>query len=194
MGYCAPYRRKLIATTILAMIAQGCALAIPALTGRVIDDALRPHDHAELWTLVTLILVAGTARFFLMILRRLYAGQISLDVEYDLRMAMYAHLQRLAYGFYDRNQTGQLLSRATSDIQVVRFFLGYGLIFLTQHVTTVVAVSVLLVWTSPPLAALSFLMAPLIIWVAARYSRRSHPILRDAQQKVADVTTHAEEN
>jgi len=194
MGYCRPYRRKLISTTLLAMVAQGAALTIPALTGHVIDDALKPQDHHALYVLVLLIVVAGVVRFGLMILRRLYAGQISLDVEYDLRMAMYAHLQRLSYGFYDRNQTGQLLSRATSDIQVVRFFLGYGLIFLTQHITTVIAVSVLLVWTSPPLALLSFFMAPLIIWVAARYSRRSHPILRDAQQKVADVTTHAEEN
>src|SRR4051794_30904878 len=194
MGYCRPYRRKLIGTTILAMFAQGAALAIPALTGHVIDDALRPHDRSELWFLVMLIVAFGFARFVLMLFRRLLAGQISLDVEYDLRLAMYAHLQRLSYSFYDRNQTGQLLSRATSDIQVVRFFLGYGLIFLTQHITTVLAVSVLLVWTSPQLALLSFLMAPLIIWIAARYSRRSHPILRDAQQKVADVTTHAEEN
>src|SRR5690242_19519393 len=115
MGYCRPYRRKLISTTLLAMIAQGVALTIPALTGHVIDDALKPEDHRMLWVLVSLILVAGFVRFGLMILRRLYAGQISLDVEFDLRMAMYAHLQRLSYGFYDRNQTGQLLSRATSD-------------------------------------------------------------------------------
>ena len=106
--------------------------------------------------LVALIPLAGFVRGGAMFLRRLYAGQISLDVEYDLRMAMYAHLQRLSYGFYDRNQTGQLLSRATSDIQAVRFFLGYGLIFLTQHVLTVVAVTVLLLWTKPALALLSF--------------------------------------
>src|SRR4051812_16992552 len=194
MGYLGPYRRKLIATSLLAVAAQGAALAIPALTGHVIDDALRPHDRQMLWLLVSLIVVAGLVRCALMVLRRLLAGQISLDVEYDLRLQMYGHLQRLSYGFYDRNQTGQLMSRATSDVQAVRFFLGYGLIFLTQHVVTVVAVTGLLVWTSPQLAVLTFALIPLIVVIAAMYSRRSHPILRDAQQKVADVTTQAEEN
>ena len=192
--YLLPYRSRLISTTILAGIAQLAALTVPALTGRVVDQALKPHDHTRLWLLVGLIALAGLIRGGAMFLRRLWAGRMSLDVEYDLRMDMYTHLQRLSHGFYDRQQTGQLMSRATSDIQAVRFFLGYGLIFLTQHVLTVVAVTVLLLWTNALLALLAFALMPVVVWVAAHYSRRSHPILKDVQQKVADVTTQAEEN
>jgi ATP-binding cassette subfamily B protein len=192
--YLFPYRSRLISTTLLAGIAQLAALTVPALTGRVVDQALKPHDETRLWLLIGLIALAGLIRAAAMFLRRLWAGRMSLDVEYDLRMDMYTHLQRLSHGFYDRQQTGQLMSRATSDIQAVRFFLGYGLIFLTQHILTVIAVTLLLLWTNAVLAILAFALMPVVVVVAAIYSRRSHPVLKDVQQKVADVTTQAEEN
>ena len=65
--------------------------------------------------------------------RRLVAGHVSLGVEYDLRNVLYAHLQALELGFFDRQQTGQLMSRATVDLQSVRFFLGYGLVFIAPE-------------------------------------------------------------
>ena len=79
-----------------------------------------------------------------MVGRRLISGRQALGVEYDMRDDLYAQLVRLSFGFYDRHQTGQLMSRATVDLQAVRFFLGYGLIFFAQHIVTIVAVSVVL--------------------------------------------------
>ena len=69
-----------------------------------------------------------------MVGRRFISGRQALGVEWDMRDALYARLLRLSFGFYDRHQTGQLMSRATVDLQTVRFFLGYGLIFFVQHV------------------------------------------------------------
>ena len=89
-------------------------------------------------------MAVGALKGVLMFFRRWLAGRLSLAVEYDLRNRMYAHLQRLSFGFFDRHQTGQLMSRATVDLQAVRFFLGYGLIFFTQHVLTVVIVLIAL--------------------------------------------------
>src|SRR5689334_6567899 len=74
--------------------------------------------------------------------RRLISGKQALAVEMDLRQGLYAHLVRLSFGFYDRNQTGQIMSRATVDLQGVRFFLGYGLIFFFQNILTVLSVSI----------------------------------------------------
>ena len=68
-----------------------------------------------------------------MVARRLIAGRLSLNVEFDLRQSLYTHLQGMSFGFYDKHQTGQLLSRATSDVSAVRMFLGYGLVFITQY-------------------------------------------------------------
>ena len=122
------------------------------------------------------------------------SGRVALAVELDLRNAIYAKLVRLSFGYFDRQQTGQLMSRATVDLQAVRFFLGYGLIFFFQHVFTVVAVGVLLFIVSWKLALVVLIVSPVMIALAYHYSRVSHPVLRDVQQRMADVATVAEEN
>src|SRR5678816_1397824 len=107
---------------------------------------------------------------------------------------MYAKLQRLSFGFYDQHQTGQLLSRATVDLQTVRFFLGYGLVFFFQNVLTIVAATAIMFFVNWELALVATAVTPLIVVIAYRYSTVSHPVLRDVQQKMADVATVAEEN
>ena len=171
------------------------ALAIPDLTGRAINQAIKPHEQLEPVDVGRADRRRGPGiGGALMVARRLIAGHLSLNVEYDLRQALYTHLQRLSFGFYDRHQTGQLLSRATSDVSAVRMFLGYGLVFITQYGASLIAASVLLVITSWQLALITFVLLPPIAIVATRYSRRSHPVLRDVQQRIADVTTQAEES
>src|SRR5205823_3573843 len=134
------------------------------------------------------------AKAALMIGRRLISGRQALAVEMDMRNDMYAHLVRLSFGFYDRHQTGQLMSRATVDLQGVRFFLGYGLIFFFQNVLTVVSVTAVLFFVNWKLALIPVAVTPVLVWLAYRYSHVSHPTMRDVQQKLADVATVAEEN
>src|SRR5262249_47937278 len=129
----------------------------------------------------------------LLVGRRLISGKQALGVEFDMRNALYARLLRLSFGFYDRHQTGQLMSRATVDLQTVRFFLGYGLIFFFQHVLTLVGVTVVLFWLEWKLALIALAVTPLLVGLAYCYSEVSHPTLRDVQQKLADVATVAEE-
>jgi len=126
--------------------------------------------------------------------RRLISGRQALGVELDLRTDIYAKLVRLSYGFYDRHQTGQLMSRATVDLQGVRFFLGYGLIFFFQSFFTVIGVAVVVFFIQWKLALIALAIAPVLVAVAYRYSHVSHPLLRDVQQKMADVATVGEEN
>ena len=189
----APHRRVLILTGILAVVSQAFGLVIPWLTGSVVNDAVAGQNRERLWILVGLIVLAGTAKAAVLVARRALAGRLSLDVEYDLRTGVYRHLLSLEQKYHDDHQTGQLLSRATADVTAIRTFLGYGLIFMTQYVVLVLAVIVLLIWTSPVLALAAFVLAPVMVWASMRYSRRSYPVLRDVQQRVADVTTQAEE-
>jgi ATP-binding cassette subfamily B protein len=111
-----------------------------------------------------------------------------------MRSRMYAHLVRLSFGFYDRHQTGQLMSRATVDLQGVRFFLGYGLIFFFQNVLTVLSVTIVLFFFDWRLAFIVLGITPVLVVLAYRYSHVAHPTLRDVQQRLADVATVAEEN
>jgi ABC-type multidrug transport system fused ATPase/permease subunit len=155
---------------------------------------VRPRDRGALWFFVGLILALGALRALLMLGRRFISGRQALGVEFDLRSGLYAHLLRLSFGFYDRHQTGQLMSRATVDVQSVRFFLGYGLIFFFQHVSTIVGVTAIMLWTEWRLALVPLAVTPLIVALAYRYSHVAHPVLREVQQKMADVATAAEES
>jgi ABC-type multidrug transport system fused ATPase/permease subunit len=194
VGFLRPYRRSLVASALLAIGSQAAGLAVPWLTGAVIDHAIRHRNRHLLMILVTLVALAGLARALMLLGRRFIAGRQALGVEYDMRNSLYAHLLRLSWGFYDRNQTGQLMSRATNDLQQVRFFLGYGLIFFGQHVLTIVAVTVLVFVIDWQLALIALAITPVLVVVAYLYSHASHPILKDVQQRMADMTTVAEEN
>src|SRR5207248_5603130 len=125
--------------------------------------------ETNLWPLALAILGAGLIRLVFSVARRLIAGRVSLGVEYDLRNRMYSHLQSLELGFFDSQQTGQLMSRATVDLQAVRFFLGYGLVFILQSLVTVVVAGVLILTLNPLLAAVTLAPTPLLVWTAARY-------------------------
>ena len=194
LGFLRPYRLSLVVSTVLAIASQAAAITILVLTGVVIDELEGERDGGRLRVVIALILIVGLAKALLMIGRRFISGRQALGVEYDLRDGLYAQLVRLSFGFYDRHQTGQLMSRATVDLQSVRFFLGYGLIFFAQHILTIVSVTVVLFVYEWRLALIALAITPLIVGAAYRYSHVSHPVLRDVQQKLADVATVAEES
>jgi ABC-type multidrug transport system fused ATPase/permease subunit len=189
-----PYRWSLVVSIVLAVGSQAAAVAIAFLTGSALEGAITGEDRERLWLFAGLVLAVGLARALFMMGRRLISGRQALGVEFDMRNGLYAKLLRLSFGFYDRHQTGQLMSRATVDLQSVRFFLGYGLIFFFQHVITIVGVTVVMFVTEPRLALAATAVTPLVVVLAYRYSAVSHPVLRDVQQRMADVATVAEEN
>src|SRR3954465_3502508 len=152
LGFLRPYRRGVVVSALLAAAAMVMTAAIPWLTGRAIDQ-MREGDRSGRRTLAFAVLGAGVLRIALTIARRLIAGRVSLGVELDLRQRMYGHLQSLELAFFDRQQTGQLMSRATVDLQSVRFFLGYGLIFMLQSGLTIVLAAAAMIATQPRLAA-----------------------------------------
>jgi ABC-type multidrug transport system fused ATPase/permease subunit len=194
VGFLRPYKLSVIVSIVLAVASQAAAVTMAFLTGDALESAVRGGDGSRLWTLALLVFAVGLARALFMLGRRLISGRQALAVEYDLRDALYAKLLRLSFGFYDRHQTGQLMSRATVDLQAVRFFLGYGLIFFFQHILTIVGVTVVLFVVNWRLALATTAIMPVLVGLAYRYSRVSHPVLRDVQQKMADVATVAEEN
>jgi ABC-type multidrug transport system fused ATPase/permease subunit len=193
LGWLRPYRRGVVASGLLAAVAMVFTVAIPWLSGRAIDQ-VRDGDRSGLTTLGLAILGAGILRLALTVARRLLAGRVSLGVELDLRNRMYEHLQALELGFFDRQQTGQLMSRATVDLQSVRFFLGYGLVFMLQSGLTILLAAAAMIAVQPELAAISLLPVPIVIFVAARYGRRSRPALQELQQRIAELTADVEEN
>jgi ATP-binding cassette, subfamily B, bacterial len=193
LGFLRPYRASVVASALLAAVAMGMTVLIPWLSGRAIDR-IRAGDKPGLTELGIAIAGAGILRLVLTVVRRLIAGRVSLGVELDLRTRLYGHLQALELGFFDRQQTGQLMSRATVDLQSVRFFLGYGLVFILQAALTILLAAGAMFAVQPGLAAISLAPVPFVILVAARYGRRSRPALQEVQQRIAELTADVEEN
>jgi ATP-binding cassette subfamily B protein len=188
------YKWLTIAGFALAFAQMGLSLVVPRITQLTIDRALLGGESELLvWYGLTLIGV-GVVRFAVGVGRRLTTGKASLGIEYDLRNRLWAHLLRQPYGYFDRWPTGQLMSRAMSDISNVRMFLGYGLVFLAINASMIVAVSVIMLVLDWRLALLSLAFLPALLFVTWRFSRRLQPILKDVQQRIADVTAAAEEN
>jgi ABC-type multidrug transport system fused ATPase/permease subunit len=188
-----PYRTGAVWSVVLAGLAMGATVLIPYLTGRAVD-AIGRHDRGELELAAALIAAAAIGRLVLSAARRLVAGRVSLGVEVDLRNILYEHLQQLELGFFARQQTGQLMSRATVDLQSVRFFLGYGLVFIAQSGLTILLAAVAMLALQPGLGALALSPVPFVVFVAARYGRRSRPALQEVQQRIAELTADVEEN
>ncbi|MDP9189304.1 MAG: ABC transporter ATP-binding protein/permease [Actinomycetota bacterium] len=193
LGFLRPYRRPLIFSLLLAWAAMGMTVAIPLLLGEAVN-AIDRAERDRILPLVLALLGAGVIRLGLTVGRRLIAGKVSLAVEYDLRQTFYEHLQRLELGFFDGQQTGQLMSRATVDLQSIRFFLGYGLIWISQSFLTIAFAATVMFIINPGLAVLALAPVPFLIATATRYSRRNRPAEQEVQQRVGEVTAGAEES
>ena len=128
---------------------------MPRIIQLTIDKAIGDGDYGLLPVYGVALLGVATLRVGVSIGRRLTTGKLSLGIEYDLRNRVWSHLLRQSFSYFDRWQTGQLMSRCMSDVQNVRMFLGYGLVFFTINILQMVAVAVLLFvidwsWRSSP--------------------------------------------
>ena len=193
LAFLKPYKRQNIWSIVLASLAMGFTVLIPALVGSVVN-AVDDGDRSAVLPLTLAIVGAGLLRLGLTASRRVVAGRVSLAVEYDLRERIYEHLQSLELAYFDSQQTGQLMSRATVDLQSIRFFLGYGLIFITQSALTLVLAAAVMFWLQPGLAFLALLPVPFVVFTASRYNRTSRPALQEVQQRIAELTVEAEES
>jgi len=193
LGFLRPYRRQLIVSLGLAWLAMGMTVLIPLLVGRAVD-AIESGNRDDILPLALVLLGAGLLRLALTVGRRLIAGKVSLAVEYDLRQRFYEHLQKLELAFFDKQQTGQLMSRATVDLQAIRFFLGYGLIWVSQSALTILFAAAFMIAIDPLLALLALAPVPFLIATATRYSRRNRPAEQEVQQRVGELTAGAEES
>jgi ATP-binding cassette subfamily B protein len=188
------YKWLTVAGFVLAFAQMGLSLIVPRIIQLTIDRALIGGESGLLLWYGLALVGVGVARFGIAVARRLTTGKASLGIEYDLRNRLWARLLRQPFAFFDRWPTGQLMSRAMSDISNVRMFLGYGIVFFAVNIVMMVAVAVILLATDWQLALVSLAFLPALLVITWRFSRRLQPILKDVQQRIADVTAAAEEN
>ena len=191
--YVRPVHGRLLGSGVAALAAMLAGLGIPVLIQHLVDGPVAHRDRAGLVVLSLGVLALGMVEAGLIYLRRALVARPSTDVEKRMRAQLYHHLQRLPVAFHDRWPSGQLLSRAVSDLTTIRRFVAFSGIFLVVNVTTVLVGLVVLVVIAPTLGMLPVIMAMPLVVLCRRYERRYESAARRAQDQVGDLATRVEE-
>jgi ATP-binding cassette subfamily B protein len=192
--YVRPYLVELIGLMVCTGAATGAGIAVPLVARRVVDGPVRHGDPRGLLVLGGLALALGVVEGVLTFLRRWTQSASALGMEAALRRDLYAHLQRMPIDFHDRWQSGQLLSRVTADLSVIRRFLSFGLIFLVINIATYLTVVGLLLHLYWPLGLLVGASAVPLFVLSKRFTDRYFLASRTMQDRLGDLTTLAEES
>jgi ATP-binding cassette, subfamily B, bacterial len=188
-----PYRGLVALTFLAALLATFAQLAVPLITAAVVDGPIATGDRAGLIPLLGLALVFGVAEAALFFLRRWAMNRSCLRIERDIRDTLYARLQRLPVAFHDRWASGQLLSRATTDVSTIRRFVGFAAVFLAVNLITCVVVLGLLLLTYWPLGLAVLLTTVPLTILGLRWERRYNLQSRLVQDEQGELATDVEE-
>jgi ATP-binding cassette, subfamily B, bacterial len=188
-----PYRGLVALTFAGALLADLAQLTVPLVARAVVDGPIARGDRGGLVPLLGLALVLGVAEAFLFFLRRWAMNVSSLQIERDLRNTLYQRLQRLPVAFHEGWSSGQLLSRATSDVSTIRRFVGFGAVFLVVNLVTCVVVGVLLVVVYWPLGVAVLVTSVPLVFVGLRWEARYNAQSRQVQDQAGDLATDVEE-
>jgi ATP-binding cassette subfamily B protein len=194
LGYLRPYRGPMALMTAAAVLATAASLFVPIVTQHVVDGPVSHHDRGGLVSLGLLALALGVAEAALVFVRRWTQAYLALGMETAVRDDLYQHLQRLPVSFHDKWQSGQLLSRATSDLSQIRRFLSFGLVFLFVNIATFITVVVLLVRINTGLGLLVALAAVPLFLISRSLSRSYMAVARKVQDQQGDLATYIEES
>ncbi|MGH3936084.1 MAG: ABC transporter ATP-binding protein [Pseudonocardiaceae bacterium] len=192
--YVRPVRGRLLGSAATAMGAMLAGLAIPLLIQRIIDGPIASGDRAALVLLSVGVLGLGMVEAGLVYLRRQLVARPTTDIEKRMRADLYHHLQRLPVAFHDRWPSGQLLSRAISDLNTIRRFVAFSGLYLVVNVLTVLVGLVILLMIAPTLGMLAAIMAVPLVVLCRRYEQRYGLLARRAQDQVGDLATVVEES
>jgi ATP-binding cassette, subfamily B, bacterial len=189
-----PHRRTIAFMIVAACGAMLAQALVPLVAGRIVDGPIAEHDTAAIWPLAGLALAFGIAEAVLFFARRYAMASAALGLETDARQDLFTHLQHLPVAFHDRWPSGQLLSRATTDLSTIRRFAGFGVVFLVANSVTAVVVVILLLHLQPALGLMVVVgMAPLLV-LTRRFELRYSRDARRAQDLTGDLATSVEES
>jgi ATP-binding cassette subfamily B protein len=192
-----PYLRPYVGLVIVFGVAQlgslAAAASIPKVIQLIIDGPITHHQLDRLSQMAGLLVLIGLLEFAFIYVRRNYSGIVSLRMETDLRNDFYAHLQGLQVAFHDNWQSGQLLSRAISDIATVRRFVSFGLIWFLQTFVTFAVVFVLMFQLDWKLAVVVVICMLPIAYLSNKFHDKYKLIARRLQDQQGDLTTVIEE-
>ncbi|MET0511313.1 MAG: ABC transporter ATP-binding protein [Thermoleophilaceae bacterium] len=188
-----PYRTKVFLMLVALTLATAAALAPPYLAGRAIDDGIRGGDTDALTVIVILFVAAAVLNWVATYAQTFLINWIGQRTLQDLRIELFAHLQRLSIGFYSRNKTGVLISRITNDVQALDQLVTEGIATLFSSTLMLVGTAAILIVLDPGLALITFLTFPILLGASVAFRLTSSGAYRLTREKIAGVTAYLQE-
>jgi ATP-binding cassette, subfamily B, multidrug efflux pump len=171
------------------LLVSAANLVTPLLIGRAIDDGVGPRRLDIIFIVVGGLVGLALARGLFTFLQGYLAEKASQGVAYDLRDALFERIERLSFSYYDRVQTGQLVTRMTSDVEQIRSFAGSGVVQLANAVVMMIGTTVLLLYLDWQLALVALAIVPVIALLLVRFVGRIRPLFREVQQTLGRLNT-----
>lgn len=194
LGFVKPYWRQLLLSFICLALTTVASLVIPKVLGTSLDTVLKAGEKSYLWIAAAIILGSSLIRGLSGYGNRYLNQVISQEVSYDIRNGIYSHLQKLSFAYHDQAQTGNLMSRATADIEAVRMWVGDGILTLFQTIFQIIGISIILLLVDWKLAIWCLIFMPPIAWLAISTSNRLRPVWLHVQQLIAGLGTTLQES
>ena len=169
-------------------------MATPLLIGRAIDEGIGPRRLGVIFVVVAWLVGLALARALFTFLQGYLAERSSQGVAYDLRDALFERIERLSFSYYDRVQTGQLVTRLTSDVEQIRTFAGSGVVQLANAVVMLIGTTVVLLYLDWQLALVALAIVPIIAILLVRFVGRIRPLFREVQQTLGRLNTVLQED
>jgi ATP-binding cassette subfamily B protein len=193
-----PYLRKYQLTfwigALFVVCNNGIWILFPLVIRRAIDDLNLGVTRHKLLTYSALLLaVAGTKAIFQFLTRWILIG-VSREIEFDLRNDLFTHLERLSYSFYQRTRTGDIMARATNDLNAVRMLAGPGIMYSANTVVFTAGALVFMLSISPRLTLFAFLPLPVVSIVVQHFGRKIHERFERIQAMFSNISAKAQEN
>jgi len=185
--FLAPYWRRLVLVMAISLVSTGLSLVTPYLSKDLVDRALIGRDMAALWRIVGLFAALGLAGYVLNVVSGLRYTRVSAEILFDMRLAVYGHLQRLSPRFYARTRMGDIVSRLNSDIGEIQRVAAEAALAWVGNVLFLAGCIVMLVWLDWKLALVSAAIMPLSLWTLVRYRARLETKVADLRQRSADI-------
>ncbi len=187
-GYLKPYSRQVVFTLLISITVTLLSLIPPRLIGIVIDQALGKNDLSRLYFLSFLLLFAYIILHVLGGLKGFLLGRLGLKVIYDLWQEVYQNLLRLSFNFYDENQTGNIMSRITNDVNAVERVIVDGVDTVIVASLTLLGITFTLFWMNWQLALATLIPIPILLILAWFVSRRAHRVYRQVRRKMGEIS------
>ena len=194
LAYLRSYRRESGGAIASLLLVSAANLATPILIGRAIDDGVSKRSLDVIFLIVGAMVGLALVRGLFTFLQGYLAERASQGVAYDLRDALFERIERLSFSYYDRVQTGQLVTRLTSDVEQIRSFAGSGVVQLANAVVMLVGTTVLLLYLDWQLALVALAIVPVIALLLVRFVGRIRPLFREVQQTLGQLNTVLQED